>query len=105
MPNNEKINPKELMEKMFIDEIEKRHGQVMMDTPYCVEYLLSHDNCRMCQHYIGCHKLSAMQITFLYGAMYKSKDFEDAIKTAKMVSNMLHKILDAKTKEEVDEII
>ena len=97
------MNP---MSEIWTQTIEKTTGeQVMVNTADCVIHTYSGGECSTCRHCLPCNKLAAIMAIQYQASVYQPKDFFDQIKTAKTASDLIEKIMRAKTDEEIKEII
>lgn len=88
------------------DILEKTTGkQIMVDTIDCVTYKMEHKNCKECPHHLQCAKLAAILTVQQEVSTYRPRDFIDQMMMKKQATVIVEHILEAKTSEELKEII
>jgi hypothetical protein len=96
------IKPVEFWSK----EIEEKTGEeIMMNTPACIIYKTSNNNCKGCAYELNCAKLSNIIMLQYHLASYKPIDFLDTIKASQQAVAMTTAIMNAKSVDEIEKII
>jgi len=91
---------------MVKEIIKLRTGEEpQIDEPTCVIWKADHENCKGCTSDLACGRLATILLVSFKAAMYEPKNFDDHIRALEYQSNMVDRILDAKTVEEVHSIV
>ncbi len=71
----------------------------------CVLYKTTHKNCGGCKYELGCCKYVTLVHIEISSILYQHKDFNDFMVTAKKVGELITRVIEAKTSDEVSTII
>ena len=61
------------MDEHWEEEVRQHGDTILIDTVYCVEWLLSHNNCHNCPSELGCGKAIAMAAIFITAIQHCKK--------------------------------
>ncbi len=88
-----------------IQKLVEQHGdRVAIDTKECVLWKMEHSDCVGCPSELGCSKTVKMMLTMMMPMMYEPKSFDDFERMHRRIAELNHRILNAKTREEVDAV-
>ena len=83
----------------FVDLVKKSGKRVEKDTPYCVNFVATHENCIGCESKEGCDAVCKIAMIMMYPILYKAKDFEEFLRQEKYIREKIKQVLDG---EDVD---
>jgi len=77
----------------------------MMHTADCEMWKLEHENCTGCPNELGCVKNVAIKYQSLIPSFYEPKNYDDFLLMQKRMFEKTSKIFDAKTIDEIKDLL
>jgi len=93
-----------LLESLWIVDIEKAGFPYKKDTPECVIYQSEHKSCKGCSSAMACGKLCLLLLVHMMPMQYKPNSFDDFQCMDRRIKELTSRIMDAKTEEELRSI-
>jgi hypothetical protein len=87
------------------EEMVKEKHMIANGSELCKKWKETHENCFGCESEIGCSKCAALGVLALQSMGYKPKDFEEHLRMQQHYADMMKKIMDAETAEEIKQLI